>query len=105
MSWTYSCEGGLLHAQAQTQRPHVRPHLLDAGQALLTGALGTLGTPAVRQFALQPPDGVLLLVVEDDAVEGVVGEFFGYEMLLGIFRKGIPGNAQPLSYIASIPRG
>src|SRR5262245_52959080 len=68
--------GGALHFLAQAQRPHVRPHLLDVGEAFGLGARLARVAPARRVLAVRGPDRVLLLVVDHDLVHGLVVVFF-----------------------------
>src|ERR1041384_1667705 len=56
---------------AQAERPHIGPHLLDVGQALLLPAHLAPAAPAERDLAVLGPDRVLLLVVDDHLIAGV----------------------------------
>jgi hypothetical protein len=60
------------HLLAQTQRPHVGPHLLDMGQALFLRAAFAGVVPAKRVLAISWPDGVLLFVVLYNFVDGCI---------------------------------
>src|SRR5437588_156751 len=60
------------HLLSEAQGPHVRPDLLDVGEALLLRPLLARVRPAERVLAVCGPDGILLLVVDDHLVDGRV---------------------------------
>src|SRR5207248_7388571 len=59
----------LLHLFAQTQWPHIGPHLLDVGQALCLWPTLAHVAPAQRVLPVRWPDGILLLVVHHHLVD------------------------------------
>src|SRR5690606_30848364 len=61
----------------QAQRAHVDPVLVDVVQAALPVLRRGAGLPAGRQLTVGRPQGVLLLVVGDDDVQGAVGGVVG----------------------------
>src|SRR5579859_1007925 len=67
-----SSQSLLLHFLAQTQWPHVRPDLLDIGQAhLLCSALAGV-LPAQRVFAVRRPEGILFFVVDHNLINCLI---------------------------------
>jgi surfactin synthase thioesterase subunit len=71
---------GPLHRYPEALRPQVGPYLLDAGKALLAPLGRTDRRPAGGQilFTASRPDGVLLLLIDDDkVVSGIVVEHQG----------------------------
>src|SRR5438105_15696104 len=70
------CTRGLgrafLHLLPQAQGAHVRPNFLDVGEALGLRACLPRVPPAERVLAVSRPDGVLLLVVHNNLVDGRV---------------------------------
>src|SRR5690606_8031972 len=83
---------------SQAQRAHVGPDLLDVPQALLPGALGALGPPAVGQVPVGPPDRVLLLVVEHHEIP------VAHVVLLLHGRYGRAGSGTGRKSSISMPR-
>src|SRR5439155_25185494 len=61
-----------VHALAQAARPHVRPHLVDVGRALLLGALLPDLVPPGGYLVAGQPERVLVLVVAEHLVPRVV---------------------------------
>src|SRR5262245_26451307 len=59
------------HVLAEAARPHIGPHLVDMGGAFVLGAYGAVGVPAGGDLHVGGPEGILLLVVDEDLV-GVV---------------------------------
>src|SRR6478672_7505056 len=58
-----------LHLLAQAEWAHVRPDLLDVGQARRLVAREARLAPAQRQFAILRPDRILLLVIDHDPID------------------------------------
>lgn len=72
----------LLHLLPQAQRPHVCPHFLDVGQAFFLGAALTRIPPAESILAIGWPDRVLLLMIQDDFVDGLIFSLFRHDTFL-----------------------
>src|SRR5262245_22831335 len=61
-----------VHVFPEGSGAHVRPHLVHVGAALVLGAGGAFDSPAGWDVQVGWPQGVLLLVVDEDLVGDVV---------------------------------
>ena len=62
---------GFVHLFPEAERAHVRPDLLDVGETLLLQALLARVLPASGQVPVSKPYRVLLLVIDNDFVDGL----------------------------------
>src|SRR2546425_630860 len=69
----------LLHALPQAERPHISPHLLYVGKALLFGAALTHIKPTQGIVSIEGPYRVLFLVIYDDFVDRCIFGFVGFD--------------------------
>src|SRR5215813_5288355 len=68
----------LFHFLAQAQRAHVCPHFLDIRQAFFFCPGLARIPPTQSIFTMGGPDGILLLMVHNDFVNGLIFAIFGH---------------------------
>src|SRR5215208_7226538 len=62
----------LFHLLSQAERPHVRPYFLNVSKALCLGPDFSDIIPSQRILSIFRPDGILLLVIDYNFVDGFV---------------------------------
>jgi hypothetical protein len=65
-------KSSFLHFLSQAERAHISPDFLDIRQTFRFAAALAGVTPTQGVFAVNRPDGVLLIVVENNLVDGIV---------------------------------